>query len=567
MTMRAAVYARVSTEDQKEAGSIATQKEFAERYCQLHGIDVYGLYLDDGVSGTVPVARRPQGGRLLADARAGKFETVLVYRIDRLARSTLELLQCVETLEANGVAVRSMSEPFETASSMGKFVLTMLGSIAQLEKDTIKERCRLGSLRVAREGKWTGGKAPLGYVIEDKHLVVEPEQAKLVKEIFRLYTQDRLSTLAIAAYLNARNVPLAAITNGVSRPMKGKWTAAMVSRILKNQTYAGRHAYLKKRRVTRSGMRLSEERVPPEQHIVSEVPPIIEGSVFAEAQRLLVYNTSMAKRNAKRDYLLRGLIKCGRCGRAFVGGGGSRGYALYYKCASNTHRPNCGAPYVRVAELEETVWADIVDFVHNPGDVLDQLAATMRSETSSQVGAEAEQEEVERALDGKKLERQRIVGALRRGLITEEEAAQEFDQLKSEVEVLGARRNALFNEHAKAEALQTRLLTADVILHSLRNAIDQADYPTKRAVVEALVDSIEVGEANDEKGRRRPHINIVYCFDPAPGADIDNSSQDPTPDAELWRKYTRGGATTTAPAASGQQCSALRWRCLSLMAA
>src|SRR6478672_6882729 len=103
--MRAAVYARVSTEDQKETGSIATQREFAERYCQLHAIEVYGWYLDDGVSGAIPVAKRTQGARMLADARAGKFDTVLVYRIDRLARSTLELLQCVESLEATGVAV------------------------------------------------------------------------------------------------------------------------------------------------------------------------------------------------------------------------------------------------------------------------------------------------------------------------------------------------------------------------------------------------------------------------------------------------------------------------------
>src|SRR3954467_4408800 len=100
-----AVYVRVSTEERRERQSIATQREFAEKYCDLHRLEVFQIYADNGVSGTVPIERRPEGRKVLADARAGRFDRLLIYKLDRLGRETRMILNAVDGLEQIGVGV------------------------------------------------------------------------------------------------------------------------------------------------------------------------------------------------------------------------------------------------------------------------------------------------------------------------------------------------------------------------------------------------------------------------------------------------------------------------------
>src|SRR5690606_6177051 len=146
--------------------TIQGQVDFARRWTDLHNIAVAGWYLDDGVSGTLPLAQRPGGHRLLEDAQAGKFSLVLVYRLDRLARSTRHLLDAVDELSRYGVALRSMTEEFNSETPTGRFILTTLASIAELERSTILERMAQGRRRKAREGRWQGGPIPYGYRLD-----------------------------------------------------------------------------------------------------------------------------------------------------------------------------------------------------------------------------------------------------------------------------------------------------------------------------------------------------------------------------------------------------------------
>jgi len=130
----------VSTEDQAERQTITAQTEFLRRYCDLHDLPVAGVYVDDGVSGATALEDRPEGRRLLQDAEDGAFTAVLVYRLDRLGRSLTSLLAAHERLDRAGVAIRSGTEPFDTASPIGKFLFSLLGSMAELERATVSER-------------------------------------------------------------------------------------------------------------------------------------------------------------------------------------------------------------------------------------------------------------------------------------------------------------------------------------------------------------------------------------------------------------------------------------------
>src|SRR2546422_582066 len=110
--MKAAIYARVSSEEQRERQTIQTQREFAKRYCDRLGIAIADSYSDDGISGTLPLERRPEGARLLADANAGKIDLVLVYRVDRLGREAWVTLKAMHDLENAGAKVQSMTKSF-----------------------------------------------------------------------------------------------------------------------------------------------------------------------------------------------------------------------------------------------------------------------------------------------------------------------------------------------------------------------------------------------------------------------------------------------------------------------
>jgi site-specific DNA recombinase len=142
--MPVGVYLRVSTDEQRERQSIATQREFGERYCQLHNLDVYRVYADDGVSGTVPLENRAEGSQILRDARLHKINQLLLYKLDRLGRDTRLILNLVAELEKLGVGIRSMTEEFDTGTPSGRLMLTFLSGYAAHERDVIRERSVAG---------------------------------------------------------------------------------------------------------------------------------------------------------------------------------------------------------------------------------------------------------------------------------------------------------------------------------------------------------------------------------------------------------------------------------------
>src|SRR5579884_2330017 len=161
--MAVGVYVRVSTEEQRERQSIATQREFAQRYCDLHQLPISETYADDGVTGTLPIESRPAGIRMFEDARQHKFDQLLVFKLDRLGRETRLILNAVAELEKHGVRVRSMTEEFDTATATGRLMLTLLSGFAAHERELIRERSVAGTNRLAESGAWMGGVVPYGY--------------------------------------------------------------------------------------------------------------------------------------------------------------------------------------------------------------------------------------------------------------------------------------------------------------------------------------------------------------------------------------------------------------------
>src|SRR5215217_8157389 len=159
---RVALYLRVSSEEQRDRETIEIQREFLEQYRCLYKLEVANIYEDDGVSGTIPLHERPEGRRLLEDAKEGKLQAVLVYRLDRLGRSLLVVVDAHDRLEGLGVSLRSATESIETATPSGRLIFQMLASFAEYERAAIGERTRAGLHRAYRGGRHMGA-VPYGY--------------------------------------------------------------------------------------------------------------------------------------------------------------------------------------------------------------------------------------------------------------------------------------------------------------------------------------------------------------------------------------------------------------------
>ena len=326
---RVALYMRVSSEEQVEHMSIGTQEEFLEQYRALYGL---------GVSGTVPLHERPEGGRLLDDAAAGKLDVVLVYKLDRIGRTLLGVVDAHDRLDSRGVALRSATESIDTSTPSGRLIFHMLASFAEFERGTIRERTQHGLHRAFRGGKQTG-RIPYGYDIgEDGRFCVVEEEAEVVRGIISRIAAG--STLyREATHLNSLGVPGPKWKyRGRPRQHSERWGVSTKSKIVNQSAYGGVH-----RVNINGGTELAE----------GECTPIVDPGLQQQALDRLADNKRFVTRKGDRKYLLSGLIECAVCGSAFVShlarSGGKQRY--YYRCnddraisrrkAGKGHAPTC----------------------------------------------------------------------------------------------------------------------------------------------------------------------------------------------------------------------------------
>jgi site-specific DNA recombinase len=225
--MRAAIYARVSTEDQaKEGFSIAAQVKRLNAYCKARGWVVAGEYLDEGHSGRS--IERPAYKSMMSEI--DKWDVLVVLKMDRIHRNSINFTFMMNALKDAGKEFNSMQESFDTTTAMGRFVMDIIQRIAQLESEQIGERVKVGMTQKAKKGKGLlGFPAPYGYVWEGHDLIQSPQQAEVVRQIYREYLAC-CPISQIAARLNFLQIPT---------KHEAKWEKGTVYAILTNPIYTG----------------------------------------------------------------------------------------------------------------------------------------------------------------------------------------------------------------------------------------------------------------------------------------------------------------------------------------
>jgi len=230
------IYVRVSTEEQAREGySIRAQEEKLRSYAVLKNWPVYGLYVDEGISGK-DIDGRPEMKRLIADIAGGKVSNVLVHKIDRLTRSTKNLIELIDLFNQHDCAFNSLNEAIDTSSATGRMFLKIVGIFAEFERENLAERLRFGFERKAREGFSLCTHAPYGYhrAKGEKLLTIAPEEAEVVRRIFHMFLHDDYTQHQIARTLNSQSIGT----------KTGKtWCNGIVRQTLTNPSHIGKVRY------------------------------------------------------------------------------------------------------------------------------------------------------------------------------------------------------------------------------------------------------------------------------------------------------------------------------------
>src|SRR5437588_2639224 len=291
--VRVATLTRRSTDEEHQPYSIEAQDTRLDAYIRSQeGWQLVHKYTDD-MSGTI--LDRPGLQRALSDARLRRYDLLLVYRVDRMARSVRLRAQVLEELDKAGVTFRSATEPFDTSTPAGRLMVQMLGVFAEFERATIIDRVVAGMERKAARGGWNGGSVPWGYRYDRATggLEVSPDEAPLVPAIFDQYLNRRLGARSIASWLNERG----------HRTRGGKpWSFKLLFTVLRNRVYLGEIPF--------------RDQWYPASH-----PALVDVDVFNRVQALLDERGGdhATRRTNPSDYLLGRMLVCAACGRHHLG--------------------------------------------------------------------------------------------------------------------------------------------------------------------------------------------------------------------------------------------------------
>jgi DNA invertase Pin-like site-specific DNA recombinase len=363
-SIRCAIYTRKSSEEglEQSFNSLDAQREACQAYILSQrqegwrAIDAH--YDDGGYSGGS--MERPSLKRLLADIEAKKIDTVVVYKVDRLTRSLADFAKIIEVFDARGASFVSVTQQFNTTSSMGRLTLNVLLSFAQFEREVTGERIRDKIAASKRKGMWMGGMVPLGYDLKDRHLILNDREAEHVREIFRLYLEFGC-VKRLKAHLDASGVKSKVRVSRSGRSSGGTtYSRGALYKVLQNRIYLGE--------IPHKG-----------QSYPGEHAPIVDQDLWERVRALMSENVRARRHgaNANAPSLLRGLLYDEEGNRFTPSHAVKRGkryrYYVSQRVIRDTASPSAQPGRIPARELEQVVLDELKSFLSSA----DQVSTTL----------------------------------------------------------------------------------------------------------------------------------------------------------------------------------------------
>ena len=469
--MRAAIYARVSTERQGREQTIESQltplKQWIEE--QGHTLKPNHIFADEGYSG----ARldRPGLDALRDAAVARAFDLVVVLCPDRLARKYAYQVILLEELRRVGCEMVFVQRPISDDPN-DQLLLQIQGAIAEYERAVLRERFRRGRLQKARAGHWIGGKAPYGYRYIPKrdgvpgHLVVDETEAEFVRMLYQWLIEEQMTIRQIVKRLNEGP--------WTTRSGRKAWSSSTVHHILSDPVYTGtayanRYRFVppkKRRKPARPGASVNSCRQPRprEEWIPISVPALIDQETAVLAQTQLGKNSALSFRNnTKHSYLLRCLLTCKTCGLAMFGttykATKRNSNRTYYKCHGkdpilSARDSRCPQGTVKATELEAAVWGHVCTLLRDPDRLVEKFEQFASEVNEGDHRETALRQQRERHLNRLQGQEQRLIDAYQMEIISLQELSdrrQKLAEQRRAVKIRQEQRARLRYQAARAQ--------------------------------------------------------------------------------------------------------------------
>jgi len=512
MSKTAAIYARVSSDQQREQNTIASQLAALLDYAQAHQYTIPPdwIFEDEGYSGSVLV--RPGLERLRDLIAEGAIAMVLISGPDRLSRNYAYQVLLLEEFARHGAEVHFLNAPAADTPEQ-RLLLQFQGMIAEYERAQIVERCRRGKRHRAKAGVINVlSTAPYGYRYIKRtesaqafYEVVESE-AEVVRKVFALYTVEGRSISGITRQLNDLKIP--------TRTGSPPWIHTTVWGMLKNPAYYGRACYGKTepapptQRLTRiaRGKGLyarrspAKRRRPREEWIEIPVPALVSQETFELAQERLKANKELAARHTKKPSVLQGLLVCAHCGYALyrmsTHSGSGAGRLRYYRCnGRDRHAPQggriCNARSIRVEHLDQVVWEQVWQLLKQPELIRSEIERRLQEYRQSSP-VEQRKEKVAQELARIEQQTDKLLDAYQEELISLAELRRRAPDLKRRQQALEKELESLNLQNLERNRLAEMNLSMERFLEQIRNSAQQLDVVQKQKIVRLLVREVVV---------------------------------------------------------------------------
>lgn len=488
--VKAVGYVRVSKEEQAEKDlSIPAQKAKIISYCKSQDWDLVDIYCDDGYS--AKDLERPDIGRLLRNCKKREFEVVVVVKLDRISRKQKDILYLLEDVfEPHNIGFKSVTQAFDTTTAFGKAAIGMLAVFAQLEREQLIERVQDAKKEAARQGRYMGGPAPLGYKYNRlaKSIEIDASQAEVVRLIYEKYLTNEIGCQALAELLDQEKI----------LPCKAKhWSHTAVHKILTNPFYAGFIAH--------------------QGHLYKGWHPgIIDPAKWRQVQDIIVSRNKYLP--AGSSGLVSGLVICGECGAKMRTKNVWQNYPCtdpkkvmrYYVCHSQDGSvpylikdPNCRCGYKHSDAIDEEVVRQLKNISLSKrliSQVARELAENDPAAANRQAitGVKREYELVQKRLD-------RWYDAFEREALTADELVDRIKELR-ERKVTLAKRLEEHNAAVEAHAQYAQSVDSFIGLLSNFNVLwREATAEEKKAIIANLVQAVTVYADGRVKINLYPH--------------------------------------------------------------
>lgn len=497
-TKRAAIYARVSSDEQNKNYSLPTQVENGDQYASQHAYDVVARFKED-YTGTALV--RPELDKVLKLASDGAIDVLIVYEIDRLARGLAKQIILEEDFRKRGVSVEYVLADYGD-NPEGRLQKNVRATIAEYEREKFLQRSRRGALGRVKAGYVLPGYvAPYGYkYVPDPAghkgvLIIVESEAAIIRLIFMWYvvgdeTGKRLGTLAIASKLTAMRIPTRiddvqpkqrkADGRPAKRTERGVWCKRTINNILHNETYAGTWYYDKTMSLG-NGKRAERDR---SEWLAIKVDPIVSCEQWHAAQQQMKHNTIHSPRRTKESYLMRGRLKCATCGRLFSANTDSRRSVIkrYYYCQGQKKSGSVDGSTItcnhslRVECIDALVIQGLKIALRNPEMILSAVGQDQAEREKVLTIKRSLLATAESEIATREDERTRLLRRYLAGKLTEEALDAEEQRITKELAALTADRDTLQGEITDVEISAAQVQSVKEFCHERRNGLDHFTF-------------------------------------------------------------------------------------------